>query len=94
MLVRTMGPAIIRRATTGALTVMPIIDIRIGTVGIGDTIAGITIESLAPKMNCGQLWPRIEDPVQSCHEKFRSLLSPSVHCLDQLPWENSHREID
>jgi hypothetical protein len=44
MVVRIMAPAIIRRAITTARTVMPIIGIRIGTIGIGGTIAGTTIE--------------------------------------------------
>jgi hypothetical protein len=44
-----MGPATTRRAITTARMVMLIIDVRIGTLGIGDTIVGITIESLAPR---------------------------------------------
>jgi hypothetical protein len=44
-----MGPATTLRAITGARMVTPIIDTRIGTIGTGDTIAGITIESLPPK---------------------------------------------
>ena len=47
-----MGLDTIRRAITGALPVTPIIDVRIGTVGIGDTITRITIESLASKTSC------------------------------------------
>jgi hypothetical protein len=44
-----MGPATTPQAITGVLTVTPITGIRIGTVGIGDTTIGITIESLASK---------------------------------------------
>ena len=47
-----MGLAITQRAIIGAPMVMPIIDVRIGAIGIGATIVGITIESLASEMNC------------------------------------------
>lgn len=40
-----MGLATTPQAITRALTVTPIIGIRIGTIGIGDTTVGITIES-------------------------------------------------
>jgi hypothetical protein len=39
---------IIRRAITGALTVTRTIRTRIGAIGIGDTITGITIELWPP----------------------------------------------
>ena len=43
---------IILPGTIGAPTVTRIIDIRIGTIGIGPIITGATIELLARKMNC------------------------------------------
>lgn len=44
--------ATIPRAIIGAPMDTPIIGVRIGAIGIGDTITGITIELLAAKMNC------------------------------------------
>jgi hypothetical protein len=44
-----MGPVTTQRAIIGARMVMLIIDVRIGALGIGDTIAGITIELLVPR---------------------------------------------
>jgi hypothetical protein len=57
MVVRIMAQAIIHQAITTAPTVTPIIGIRIGTIGIGGTIAGTTIE-LPPEMHCWQLCAR------------------------------------
>ena len=51
-LVPIMALATIPRAITGDPTDMLIIVIRIGIIGIGATIVGITIESLCPNMNC------------------------------------------
>jgi hypothetical protein len=51
-LVPIMALATILRAITGAPTDIPIIDIRIGALDTGGTIAGITIELFGPKRNC------------------------------------------